>query len=178
MDGFDSPMNNAPPTSQGDALIHLAIRLGGVETALRTSVTHEKLMVVMNDHRREITETVKSSEDHLGSMITAQSQLSTQRDLDSREALDRRINELLESLSRMNAERDRNIDARIGVAVKTALEEREKQEAKARVALENKMKDTVRGWRMIFSGGGAVAGAGLAVIGIFILKTLGWSPFG
>jgi VIT1/CCC1 family predicted Fe2+/Mn2+ transporter len=178
MDGFDAPMMTQP-TSREDALINVAIRLGGVEQSLRSSVTHEKLMVVMNEHRREITETVKGSENHLGSMIEAQSKLSTQRDREAREAQDRRINELLESLARMSAERDRGIDARISEAVKTALKERDEMEANARKAVDDKAKDAVRGWKMFFTGGGAIVGGALALVALFILKmTLGWSPFG
>lgn len=179
MYGFDnSPMNNAPPTSQGDAMIHLAIRLGGVETALRTVVTHEKLMVVLNDNRREITETVKLSEDHLGAMIEAQSQLSSQRDQENRAAQDRRINEMMESLTRMAVERDRSIDGRIAEAVKNAMKERDDQHAQARKAIEDKAKDAVRGWRIMFSGGGAVIGGIIAVFALFMAqKMFGWSPF-
>lgn len=178
MDGYDTPMGPAPSTSREDALINVAIRLGGVESSLRTVVTHEKLMVVMNDHRREITDTVKGSENHLGAMIEAQSQLSSQRDRESREAQDRRINELMESLTRMAVERDRNIDARIAEAVKTAMKERDDQHAQARKAIEDKAKDAVRGWRIMFSGGGAVIGGIIAVFALFLAqKMFGWSPF-
>lgn len=178
MDGYDTPMGPAPSTSREDALINVAIRLGGVESSLRTVVTHEKLMVVMNDHRREITDTVKSSETHLGAMIEAQSQLSSQRDQENRAAQDRRINELMESLTRMAVERDRSIDGRIAEAVKQAMNERDEQHAKARKAIEDKAKDAVRGWRIMFSGGGAVIGGVIAVLALFLAqKMFGWSPF-
>ena len=178
MYGFDGQMHNTPPTSQGDAMIHLAIRLGGVETALRTVVTHEKLMVVLTDNRREITETVKLSEGHLSAMIEAQSKLSHERDRENREAQDRRITDLLESLSRMAVERERAIESRVNEAVKDAMREREEAEAKARKAVDDKMKDTVRGWRIIFSGGGAIIGGVLALAGVFLAQGLfGWDPF-
>lgn len=172
MDGNDYPAGSMPPTSREDALIHIAIRLGGLEKAFSGAVTHEKLTNILNDHRRELGTTVRDSEAHIRGMIESADTRADKRSQDLQSAQDKRIGEWFQSLDRM-------IGEKVVGAVKTAIEERDKAEAKAREQVENKAKDAVRGFRLVMAGKNAIIGGGLVLVGLFVLKmTFGWSPFG
>lgn len=168
MDGFDMPGS----TNGADSMLLLASKLGAVEQALRSVVTHEKLITILNDQRREIIGSVHDSEKHLKGVVETQSILNDKRHTDLQTAQDRRINELFTSLDRLLAEK-------VGTAVKTAFEARDAEVAKARKEVEDKAKDAVRGFRLVMAGKNAFIGAAVIVIGLFVAKTIfGWSPFG
>ena len=144
-----------------DGLIQIATRLGGVETALRGSVTHEKLIVILNDNRRELVSVVRDSETHVKDTLEAQSNLNDRRQADMQASQDRRITDLFTSLDRM-------IVDKVTKAVTDALSARDEAEAKARASLENKTKDTVRPLRLamwVLGPIGCVAVGALGVIG-------------
>ncbi len=160
------------PTNSGEALIHLAIRLGGMEQAIRGSVTHDKLITILNDQRKEITVTVRDSEAHIKGMLESHAALNATRQQELQQAQAARLNEHHATLDTM-------ITTKVVEAVEHVMAKREKAEAKAREEIDNKAKDATRGFRLVMSGGGAVLGGALMLLGLFILKmTLGWSPFG
>lgn len=168
MDGFDMPGS----TNGADSMLLLASKLGAVEQALRTVVTHEKLISILNEQRKEIIGSVRDSEVHLKSVVETQSVLNDKRHTDLQSAQDRRINELFTSLDRMMADK-------VGGAVETAFKARDAAEAKARLEIENKAKDAVRGFRLVMAGKNAIIGGVLVVLALFVVKmTFGWSPFG
>lgn len=171
MDGYDSPVSSMPPTNRDDAMLHLATRLGGIEQALRGVVTHEKLMQTWNDLRRDVAGLVRDNETHVRGMIETSDTRADKRSQELQAAQDRRHTELLTSLDRM-------MNAKVDAAVEKRLKDRDDAEAKARKEIDNKAKDAVRGWRALFSGGGAIFGIALAVLALFVLKTtFNWSPF-
>lgn len=161
MDGFDAPME-PPPKVNGDALIHLAIRMGAIEQALRGQVTHEKLITILNEQNRDVRTTIRDSEGRLTTIIEANNQLTEKRQTDAHSAQGRRTDELFNSLDMM-------LDAKVGGAVERAFKARDEAEAKVRTEIDNKAKDAARGIRIIASTMPPLLG-GLAVAAGFI----GW----
>lgn len=149
-------------------MIHLSIRLGAMEQAIRQGVTHEKLMVTYNDLRRDVNDAIKAGNEANKQL------LAQQRSVD-----DQRFKDLYSHLERRDVERERSFNERIPSVVREALDKERAAEARARQDVDNKAKDAVRGFRLVMAGKNAVIGAGLIVVGLFVAKTLfGWSPFG
>ncbi len=170
-DGTDMAVSPLP-TNTNDALIHLAIRLGGMEQAIRGSVTHDKLITILNDQRKEITVTVRDSEAHIKNMMEAQAALNATRQQELQQAQASRLNEHFTTLDSM-------LSGKVVEAVELVMAKRDQAEKKAREEIDNKAKDATRGFRLVMSGGGAIVGGALMLLGLFILKmTMGWSPFG
>ncbi len=134
--------NDGPTMRTSDALLRIVDELGGLKQALRTVVTHEKLITILNEQRKEVIGSVRDSESHLKGVVEAQSILNDKRHQDLQVSYDTRVRELFGSIDRMFSDK-------IDMAVARALEAREKQENKARVAIENKAKDEVRGLRIL-----------------------------
>lgn len=137
------------PSTREDAMIHLSIRLGAMEQAIRQGVTHEKLMVTYNDLRRDVNEAIRQGND------TTKQTLIEQRRVD-----DQRFNDLYAHLDRMFSDR-------VPGVVKTELDKERAAEKRAREEVENKAKDAVRGFR-IFASTMPPLVVGLAVAGGFI----------
>lgn len=161
MDGNDFPVSTMPPTNTADAMLHLASRLGGIEQALRSNVTHEKLMQTWNDLRRDVQGMVRDNEVHVRGMIDAS---------DAR--ADKRIQDLQLALEQV-------FTNRIPAAVKSEFDAEKKREDEARKQVENKANDAVRGFKMVMAGKNALLGGGVVIVALFVAKMVfGWSPFG
>lgn len=129
------------PVSIADSMIQLAVRLGGMEQALRSNVSHEKLTTILNDHRRELAGQMRDLETHLRGTLDSHSAKNDKRQAELTQAQDRRITDLFSSLDRMLAEK-------VGGAVRDAMNMRDEQEERARKEIDNKAKDAARGIRL------------------------------
>lgn len=153
------------PSTREDAMIHLSIRLGAMEQAIRQGVTHEKLMVTYNDLRRDVNEAIRSGNEANKQMLAQQ-----------REVDDQRFKDLYAHLDRRDSDREKSFNDRIPGFVRTALDKERADEARARLEVDNKAKDAARGVRTIFGSTGAIFG-GVIVVAAFLFAKyiLHWS---
>ena len=143
-DGNEMPMQVQMPTSTVEGLIHIAGRLGSLEQALRGNVTHEKLTIILNEHRRELSGNVRDLETHIRGMLDSHTANHDKRQSEIQQASDRRVSDLFESLDRMLGEK-------VGGAVRDSMKARDEANEKARKEIDDKAKDAARGVRIFAS---------------------------
>lgn len=157
----DGIMDPIIPTS--DAMIRIAAQLGAVEQSLRSVVTHEKLINILNEQRKEVITSVRDSEVHVKDTLNAQSIQTDKRLQDMQIASDKRMADLTLAIDGM-------LHNRVGAALKAALDERDKDLAKARTEIENKAKDAVRGFKLLMTAASPIFLMSLAFSGWAIWK--------